>query len=127
MINILGSKLSDPTAALTSLATKLSFCMLFLASSILFYQMARKGSTIPPKYAYSVSVALILLGSAASIFATYEYSYTIGKMDEYCIQKNNICLYDNNMLNNAKWFYYVLCISFIAVNLYITYLLKKFP
>jgi len=127
MNNNLGSKLSDPTAALTSLATKLSFCMLFLASSILFYHMARNGSTIPPKYAYPVSVALILLGSAASIFATYEYSYTIGKMDEYCIQKKNKCLYDDTMLNNAKLFYYTLCILFIAVNLYITYLLKKFP
>ena len=39
----INNDLNDPTAALTSLSTKLGLCLLFLASSILFYHMARRG------------------------------------------------------------------------------------
>lgn len=121
------TELNDPTLSLTSLSTKLGLCLLFLASSILFYHMARRGSTIPPKYAFPVAIFLILLGCAQSIYATYEYIYTIEKMDHYCKNNNNKCLYDDIMLNQTKIFYVMLCLLFILVNFYIAYLLKKYP
>lgn len=123
----LQSDLNDPTEALTSLSTKLGLCLLFLASSILFYHMARRGSTIPPKYAFPVAFFLLMLGCAQSLYATYEYIYTIEKMDKYCKNKNNNCLYDDIMLNQTKIFYLILCILFILVNFYIAYLLKRYP
>lgn len=119
--------LTNPTSTLSSLILKLSLCMLFLASSILFYQMARRGSTIPPKLAFPVAVFLILMGIVQSIYATYEYSYTIGKMTKYCSNKKNNCLYDIDMLKTTNLFYLFLCFLFIMVNLYIAYLLKQYP
>ena len=123
----INNDLNDPTAALTSLSTKLGLCLLFLASSILFYHMARRGSTIPAKYAFPVALFLLLLGCAQSLYATYEYIYTIQKMDKFCKNKNNTCLYDDVMLNHTKIFYLILCILFILVNFYIAYLIKKYP
>ena len=123
----INNDLNDPTGALTSLSTKLGLCLLFLASSILFYHMARRGSTIPPKYAFPVALFLLLLGCAQSLYATYEYIYTIQKMDKFCKKKKNMCLYDDEMLNQTKIFYLLLCILFILVNFYIAYLLKKYP
>ena len=119
--------LASPTSTLTSLITKLSFCMLFLASSILFYHMARRGSTIPANLAFPVAVFLILMGIVQSIYATYEYSYTIGKMTKYCSNIKNNCLYDLDMLKTTNLFYLFLCFCFIIVNLYIAYLLKQYP
>ena len=123
----INADLNDPTMSLTSLSTKLALCLLFLASSILFYHMARRGSTIPPKYAFPVAIFLLLLGCAQSIYATYEYIYTAEKMDDYCKKKKNKCLYDDVMLNHTEIFYLVLCILFILVNFYIAYLLKRYP
>lgn len=123
----INNDLNDPTEALTSLSTKLGLCLLFLASSILFYHMAKRGSTIPAKYAFPVAFFLLLLGCAQSLYATYEYIYTIQKMDKFCKKKNNTCLYDDKMLNQTKIFYLILCILFILVNFYIAYLLKKYP
>jgi len=123
----INNSLADPTSILSSLVTKLSFCLLFLASSILFYHMARRGSTIPPNLAFPVAVFLILMGIVQSIFATYEFSYVTRKMIKYCSNTKINCLYDIKMLEVTNIFYLILCFCFIFINLYIAYLLKQYP
>ena len=119
--------LSDPTPTLSYLVSKLSFCLVFLASSILFYHMARRGSTIPPYLAYPVALFLMMMGIVQSIYATYEFSYVTRKMIKYCSLNNDDCLYKIKMLEATNIFYLILCFCFIFINLYIAHLLKKYP
>ena len=96
------TKIIDPTPYIVSLIEKFSLCLLFLASSILFYHMARKStkSSIPIKYSLPTSICLIAIAISISIYATYEFYYIINKLKHHCINNpTNNCLYNIDILN----------------------------
>ena len=124
------NKITDPTPYIMTLVDKFSLCLLFLASSILFFHMARKSSksTIPKIYSIPTSIILIVMAISISSYATYEFYYIINKLKHNCssLQKNN-CLYSANILNRTFQFYLSICFAFIIINIFIAFLLYRYP
>lgn len=121
----------DPTPYIMSLVAKFSLCLLFLASSILFFHMARKSSksTIPKNYSIPTSILLIIMAISISSYATYEFYYIINKLKHNCSnnRESKKCLYNASILNRTFQFYLVICFVFIVINIFIAYLLYRYP
>ena len=116
---------SNSTDSLTNVVDsyigKKSLCMLLLASSILFYTMAKTNKYIIPKlYTLTISILLIIYAVFLGGFSLYEFIFNINDM----IELKNI----NNIagLINIKYFYIGLGTFFIFLMTFIAYVMIKF-
>ena len=103
---------------------KKSLCMLLLASSILFYTMAKTNKHIIPKfYTLTISILLILYAVVLGSFSLYEFIFhinDISKSQYYTISMNNA-----NLIN-VKYFYIFIGSFFIFLFTFIAYVIIKF-
>ena len=109
------------TKIVDSYIGKKSLCMLLLASSILFYTMAKTNKYIIPKlYTLTISILLIIYAVFLGGFSLYEFIFNINDM----IELKNI----NNIagLINIKYFYIGLGTFFIFLMTFIAYVMIKF-
>ena len=122
--------IDEPTPYIMSLVDKFSLCLLFLASSILFFHMARKSSksSIPKIYSVPTAIILIVIAILISSYATYEFYYIINKLKHNCSHNRKLnCVYNADILNRSFQFYLSICFAFIIINIFIAYLLYKYP
>ena len=117
---------TDPIATdtINSWVSKMSLCMLLLASSILFYRYDT-GISIPLIYRKTCSVVLIFLTCFISSLATFEFYKIInGILDNY----NNTAplLYSKSMLKITRNCYIFAAVIFICTCFFIAYLMLTY-
>jgi hypothetical protein len=120
--------LSDPSNAVLNLVTIFSLSLLFLASSILFFHMARSygKSQIPKKVAIFITLFLIFMDCILCIHATFEYRYTLNEMEKYCESNKSNCIFNHYMLKQHIIFYSIFSLLFIFINVYISFVLYQY-
>jgi hypothetical protein len=105
--------------------SKESLCMLLLASSILFYNMAeQRDKKIPVPYALSISVLLILYSVVIGIHSGREFSYSINNIIQKC--KHEKCNINIKHFEKVRNFYVNMAIVYAFILIFITYVLIRF-
>jgi hypothetical protein len=108
-----------------SYINKKSLCMLLLASSILFYDMAKSHKdNIPNIYALIISILLILYSVLLGIYGGYEFSHQINVIISKCSHEK--CSGDIIHLTNVRNFYTCMGVIYSFILLFITYILIRF-
>jgi hypothetical protein len=108
-----------------SYVNKKSLCMLLLASSILFYNMAKSNKVIiPSEYALIISILLILYSASIGIYSGYEFTYKINDIITEC--QDNKCSDNINHIKNVRNFYTYMGIMYSLLLLFIAYTLIRF-
>jgi hypothetical protein len=114
---------TDPIATdtINAWVSKMSLCMLLLASSLLFYRYD-SGISIPLNYRKTCSVVLIFLTCFISSLATFEF-YTI--INDIIDNFNNTVplLYSKSMLKITRSCYILAAVVFICTCFFISYLM----
>lgn len=104
---------------------KESLCMLLLASSILFYDMAKKHSDqIPRPYALVISILLILYSAILGVHSGIEFSVAVNDVILKCIKNN--CDADIIHFENVKNFYIYMGVIYALILIFISYVLIRF-
>ena len=104
---------------------KESLSMLLLASSILFYDLAKKHSdNIPKSYALSIAILLILYSAILGIHSNFEFTVAINDIITKC--KKNNCDVDLNHFERVKNFYIYMGIIYSLILIFISYVLIRF-
>jgi len=108
-----------------SYISKKSLCMLLLASSILFYNMAKNNKdNIPSIYALIISILLILYSLVLGIYGGYDFLHQINNNIAKCLHGK--CSSDINHLINVRNFYTYMGVIYSLILLLITYILIQF-
>lgn len=104
---------------------KESLCMLLLASSILFYNMAKeRDEKIPVPYALSIAVLLILYSVVIGIHSGIEFSFSINDIIQKC--KYEKCNININHFEKIRKFYVYMAFVYAFILVFITYVLIKY-
>jgi len=105
--------------------SKESLGMLLLASSILFYNMAKeRDEKIPVPYALAIAVILILYSVVIGIHSGMEFSYSINNIIQKCkYEKCNINIKHYEKVRN---FYVIMAVVYAFILIFITYVLIKY-
>jgi len=112
------------TNVVDSYIGKKSLCMLLLASSILFYTMAKTNKRIIPKfYTLTISILLILYAVFLGSFSLYEFIFHINDISKSQYYTNSM---NNRNLINVKYFYIFIGSFFIFLFTFIAYVIIKF-
>jgi hypothetical protein len=104
---------------------KESLCMLLLASSILFYDMAKKHyDQIPRSYALAIAILLILYSAILGVHSGFEFSVSINDVISKC--KKYKC--DANLIHfeRVKNFYIYMGVIYALILIFISYVLIRF-
>lgn len=105
---------------------KESLCMLLLASSILFYDMAKKRGAhqIPRPYALLIAILLILYSAILGVHSGIEFYIAMNDVISKCIKNN--C--DANIIHfeKIKNFYVYMGVVYALILIFITYVLIRF-
>jgi hypothetical protein len=104
---------------------KESLCMLLLASSILFYDMAKKRSdNVPRPYALAISILLILYSAILGMHSNMEFYYEINHIISLC--SHDDCYLNINHIKHIKNFYISMGILYALILVFICYVLIRF-
>jgi len=120
----INKSLLDPSSMLTSLSAKLQVALLFLTTSMAFYQMSLIHGSIPDLYSRIIAVSLIILACFSIVLSLNDYYYISNKMIIYCNENN--CLYNKKELSNVLLYYYLLIIFYFLCNIAIAFLIIKY-
>lgn len=116
-------ELNNPTPIILALINKLILCMLLVANSALFHQLAlNKKTKIPHSFNVFISITFIFIACLICTYSTYEYGSSINYYIAYC-EKNSGCLYTPTMLITAKILYLFVAILFTFICFFISSLL----
>jgi len=124
MKNILNENETD---IVNSYIGKKSLCMLLLASSILFYTMAKtknQRKIIPRLYTLIISLLLIIYAIFLGSFALAEFNFHINNLINKSF-KLNLPDVSSHILK-VKYFYLILGSLFTFIFLFIAYVLVRF-
>ena len=112
------------TNIVNSYIGKKSLCMLLLASSLLFYNMATKsGSNIPKFYTLTIAISLILYSVIIGMLALYEFNSEMNKVILKAQKLNDINLAYSKFIKNT---YQILGCFYFILLIYISYILIRF-
>jgi hypothetical protein len=117
----------NETDIVNSYIGKKSLCMLLLASSILFYTMAKsktQRTNIPRLYTLIISILLIFYAIILGSFALAEFIFHINDLIDKSY-KLNLSSALSNILN-VKYFYLILGSLFTFIFLFIAFVLIRF-
>lgn len=124
--NTLGLQKIDPivSTVIDGWSSKMSLCMLLLASSILFY---RNGSDIkiPSKIRQICSVSLIIITCIVSIRATVDFNFIMKFIIENYDEINPV-LYPKQMVIRARYTYIISAILVVITNIFIAFAMIKY-
>jgi hypothetical protein len=113
------------TNIVNSYIGKESLCMLLLASSILFYDMAKKhNNNIPRIYTLTISILLIVYSAILGIHSGYEFLIQINDTISKCVKQK--CDVNLEYYNNIKNFYISMGIIYAFILVLITYVLIRY-
>jgi hypothetical protein len=104
---------------------KKSLCMLLLASSILFLDMANKRrDKIPRPYALFISIILIVYAAILAIHCLMEFYFEINQIILLCSSED--CYLDITHIKHIKNFYLSMGILYSFILIFICYVLIRF-
>jgi hypothetical protein len=113
------------TNIVNSYIVKESLCMLLLASSILFYNMAKKhNDKIPKPYALSIAILLILYSAILGLHSGFEFSFSMNNFISNC--KKTKCKVDIEHFENIQKFYTYMGVIHASILIFISYVLICF-
>jgi hypothetical protein len=113
------------TSIVNSYIGKESLCMLLLASSILFYNMAKKhNDKIPKPYALSIAILLILYSAILGVHSGFEFSISMNNFISNC--KKTKCKIDVEHFEKIKNFYTYMGVIHASILIFISYVLVSF-
>lgn len=113
------------TNIVNSYISKKSLCMLLLASSILFYTMAKNHQNkIPTFYTLTISILLILYAVALGLFGLYEFVFHVEEIIK--VSANSKFSGDLVHFQNIHYFYLSAGTLFLFLLIYIAYVLIRF-
>jgi len=113
------------TNIVNSYIGKESLCMLLLASSILFYDMAKKhNNNIPRIYTLTISILLIVYSAILGIHSGYEFLIQINDTISKCIKHK--CDVNLEYYTNIKNFYISMGLIYAFILILITYVLIRY-
>jgi hypothetical protein len=117
----------NETDVVNSYIGKKSLCMLLLASSILFYTMAKSKNQrkiIPRLYTLIISLLLIFYAIILGSFALAEFYFHINDLINIANKLNLSNVLDH--LLNVKYFYLIIGSLFTFIFVFIAFVLLRF-
>lgn len=113
------------TNTVNSYIGKKSLCMLLLASSLLFYTMAKNHQNkIPSFYTLTISILLILYAVSLGFFGLYEFAFHVQEI----IKNSANSKFSKDLVHfqNIYYFYIASGIVYLFLLIYIAYVLIRF-